>query len=166
MIRRLPAIGVGIGLCLAARVCPATEARVAAATETVKVTLPASIGFAVTNLGINTPGSPNPSAVSFSSASLTATHALRISVKADSDFVPPGGAIVIPASKVSWTTSSAVQGTGYGGTLSTSGYTTLFEGQPNKKSGSLNVTWTLGAPNVSLRAGSHRLTMRWKLESF
>jgi len=135
------------------------------AAETVKVTLPATITFAVTNVSVSTTGSPSPTAVSFSNGTLTALHRLHISVKADADFIPPSGT-AIPASKVSWTTSGAAQGTGSSGVLSTSAYAQLYQGNLGKQSGSVNVTWTLAAPGTPLRAGSHSLTMRWKLEAF
>lgn len=134
------------------------------AADSVKITLPTAVSFAVTNVGNSTVGAPNPSAVSFSALNVLATNVLRISVKADADFTPPSGT-AIPASKISWTTASATNGTGSNGTLSTSAYTQLFQSTLTKKSGSVNVTWTLGAPGSGIRAGAHTLILRWKLES-
>jgi hypothetical protein len=138
--------------------------RVESAAETVRITIPAAVGFAVTNVGVATPGNPSATTVSFSALTLNSGRELRISVKADSNFVPPSGT-AIPASKVSWTTASAVNGLGSSGTLSTSAYGQLFQTSGNKKTGAVNVTWTLAAPGVPLRAGNHVLTVRWKLES-
>jgi hypothetical protein len=134
------------------------------AAETVKITLPAAISFSVTNVSINTVGSPNPTAVSFSNGTLTVLHGLRISVIALSNFVPPSGT-AIPAANISWTTSGATNGVGSNGVLSTSAYVQLYQGTKAKQSGSVNVTWTLAAPGTPLVSGSHRLTMRWKLEA-
>ncbi len=133
--------------------------------ESVRITVPAAIGFAVTNVGVATTGSPSAATVSFASLSVLAGRALRISIKADSNFVPPSGT-AIPASKVSWTTSSPTNGTGSSGTLSTSAYGRVFQSTVARTSGSVKVTFTLAAPGVPLRAGNHRLTVRWKLESF
>ena len=138
---------------------------VAAVLDSVKVTLPMSVSFAVTNVSASTTGSPSPTAVSFSNAVLVLTTKVRLSVKADGDFVPPSGR-AIPAALVSWTTSSPVQGVGSNGTLSVTAYGQLFEGSPNKTSGSVDVTWALAPPGTPLRAGIHSLTMRWKVEAF
>lgn len=134
------------------------------APETVRITVPASVGFAVTNVGTNTSGNPATSTVSFSSLNLSGSRVLQISVKADGDFVPPGGP-AIPASKVSWTTSAASNGTGSGGTLSVSSYAPVFKSAAGKKNGSINLNWVLAPPGTPLRAGNHMLTVRWKLEA-
>jgi hypothetical protein len=133
--------------------------------ESVRITIPAAIGFAVTNVGVATTGSPSAATVSFASLSVLAGRALRISLKADSNFIPPSG-LAIPAANVSWTTSSPTNGTGSGGTLSTSTYNQLFQSSANRTSGSVKVTFTLAAPGAAIRAGNHTLTVRWKLESF
>ena len=135
------------------------------APETVTISIPAAVGFAVTNVGVTTAGSPASGAVTFLGLSVAGGHVLRISVKADSNFVPPSGT-AIPASKVSWTTSGATNGTGSNGTLSTSTYGQLFQSSNGKKAGTVNVSWSLAAPGTPLRAGVHTLVVRWKLESF
>jgi hypothetical protein len=138
---------------------------VESAADSVKITVPATVGFAVTNVGASTTGNPSATTVSFSSLSVTGTHVLRISIKADSNFIPPSGA-AIPASKVSWTTSAALNGTGNSGVLSTTTYNQVFLAGAGKKNGSVNVSWTLAAPGTPLRAGTHTVIVRWKLESF
>ena len=155
---------LGVWLCLAL-VLVLGGLKVVALPETCRITLPAAISFAVTNVSASTVGSPSPTAVAFDTAVFLPSHALRISVKADSDFVPPSGT-AIPASRVSWTTSNAVRGTGVNGTLSTTVYGQVYQSSANKTSGSVDVTWTLAAPGTPLRAGNHTLTMRWKLETF
>ena len=132
--------------------------------ESVKITVPAAVSFAVTRVGNNTTGTPTPTTVSFTQLTVTAGHTLRISVKADNDFTPPSGT-AIPASKISWVTSSPSNGTGTNGTLSKTVYGQLFQSTVSKTSGSVAVTWTLGAPGAGIRSGSHVLTLRWKLES-
>lgn len=137
---------------------------VTATSETVKVTLPAALSFAVTNIGAATAASPNPTTISYAQLTVNTGHALRISVKADADFTPPGGP-AIPASLVSWTTSAASNGVGSNGTLSAVAYGQVFETTLTKKSGNVDVAWTLAAPGAGVRAGNHVLTMRWKLEA-
>ena len=134
------------------------------AADSVNVAMPTAVGFAVTNVGVSTPGNPATTPVSFSSLNVAGSKVLRISVKADSNFVPPGGT-AIPASKVSWTTSGATNGAGSAGVLSTSAYGQLFQSANGKKSGGVNVSWTLAAPGTPVRAGTHSLTIRWKFEA-
>jgi hypothetical protein len=132
--------------------------------ETVKITIPAAVTFAVTNVSNSTIGTPNPTTVSFSSLSVTAGHTLRISVKADADFTPPSGT-AIPASMISWVTSSPTNGTGTNGTLSKTVYGQVFQSTLTKSAGSVSVRWTLAAPGGGIRSGAHTLVLRWKLES-
>ena len=134
------------------------------APDSVSVSIPAAVGFAVTNVGVSTAGNPASTPVSFSSLNVAGSKVLRISVKAESNFVPPSGP-AIPASKVSWTTSGATNGTGSAGVLSTSAYGQLFQSGNGKKFGSVNVGWTLAAPGTPVRAGTHALTIRWKCEA-
>jgi hypothetical protein len=132
--------------------------------ETVKITLPAAISFSVTNVSVNTVGSPSPTTVSFSNGTILPIRGLRISLIALSDFVPPSGP-AIPAANVSWTTSGATNGVGSNGVLSTSAYVQLYQGFILNESGGVSVTWTLAAPGTPLVAGNHVLTIRWKLEA-
>jgi len=78
---------------------------------------------------------------------------------------PYNSGVAIPASRVSWTTSNAVNGVGSNGTLSKTLYTQLYQGNDNATSGSVDIAWQLAAPGVPLRSGAHVLTLRWKLES-
>jgi hypothetical protein len=134
------------------------------AADSVSLTVPAAVGFAVTNVGVSTAGSPSATPVTFSSLSVSGSRVLRISVKADGNFVPPGGQ-AIPAAKVSWTTSGVINGIGSAGVLSTSAYGQLYQSSNGKKVGGVNVSWTLAAPGTPLRAGVHALTIRWKFEA-
>ena len=133
----------------------------------VDVTLPLSVSFSVFDLQLTTTGSPNPTSLSFSNADLGPGDSLRISVAADSaSFSTPGGGTAIGADAVSWTTSGAIGGTGYSGTLDSAAYTLVFASDPDPSSGSLNVSWQLAPLPSGVRAGDHSLTLRYKLEAF
>ena len=133
-------------------------------TETVAIILPAAVSFAVTNVSVATNGTPSSPGLQFSSGVLKNNRGVRASVKADGDFVPPSGAAIL-ASRVSWTTSNAVNGVGSNGTLSKTLYTQLFQANDNATSGRIDIAWQLAAPGIPLRSGAHALTLRWKLES-
>lgn len=135
------------------------------AQETVGVAVPSAVSFSVTDVSTNTTGSPSPATISFSNANLDPGKALRISVQADAPaFTPPAGP-GIPASHVSWSTLGAAAGTGWNGTLSSTSYTLVFQSDPGPTSGHLDLEWTLAAPGGGIRAGTHQLTIRWKVES-
>jgi hypothetical protein len=137
----------------------------AAAQETVGITVPSTISFPVTDVTRSTPGTPNPATISFSNANLIPGKALRVSVQAGgAGFTPPSGSS-IPASNVSWTNLGAGGGTGWNGTLGSSFYTLVFQSDPAGASGHVDLEWTLAAPGSGIRAGSHQLTIRWKVES-
>jgi hypothetical protein len=156
--------GLGSTLVLVAVLVAAARAD-AAAQQVVLISLPSSVGFNVTDVSQPTIGGPNPTTVSFTIVNLALFHVLRVSVKADADFVPPGGA-AIPASRVSWTTTNANQAAGSNGTLSTAAFTEVFEtGSGVLGSGGVDVRWTLAAPGATIRAGTHVATIRWRLES-
>jgi len=135
----------------------------ASAQETVRITLPATVTFSVANVRAGTQGTPAPTSITANQLALVSGHGLRISVKADGDLIGTAGSI--PASRVSWTTSSVSKGVGSNGTLSTAAYTQLFIGQANSSTGRVDVTWTLSAPGTALRASTYQATLRWKLES-
>jgi hypothetical protein len=132
--------------------------------ETVTVTLPTLVQFNVTNVGVDTIGSPSPSHASFSDSALKNNRGVHFMVKADSNFVPPSGT-AIPASNISWVTSNPSHGIGTNGTLSTAAYADVFQADSDSVSGGFDMAWKLAAPGTPLRAGTHSLTLRWKLES-
>jgi hypothetical protein len=137
----------------------------AAAQETVNVVVPSAVSFPVTDVTQSTSGGPNPTTLSFSNVNLRAGRALRVSVHADgAAFTPPSGSS-IPALKVSWTTVGAAGGTGWSGTLGSSSYALVFQSDPARTSGHVDLAWTLAPPGSGIRAGNHQLTIRWKLES-
>jgi hypothetical protein len=135
------------------------------AQETVSITVPSVVSFAVTDVTRGTTGAPDPATISFSSANLLPGRALRVSVQASgSGFTPPSGP-AIPSSNVSWTNLGAAGGTGWSGTLGSSLYTLVFQSDPARTSGHIDLEWTLAAPGSGIRAGNHQLTIRWKVES-
>jgi hypothetical protein len=137
----------------------------AAAQEMVSITVPSTVSFSVTDVSRSTSGAPSPTTISFSNANLIAGKALRVSVQAGgAGFTPPSGPS-IPASNVSWTNLGAGGGTGWNGTLGSSSYTLVFQSDPARTSGHVDLEWTLSAPGSGIRAGNHQLTIRWKVES-
>lgn len=138
----------------------------ARAQETVAIVIPPAVNFSVTDVSRSTPGSPSPTTVSFSNASLSSGKAFRVSVQADaSAFTPPSGR-AIEATNVSWTILGAAGGTGWGGTLSATSFGLVYQSNPDPSSGHVDLAWALAAPgSAGLRAGTHQLTIRWKLES-
>ncbi|MEX2271463.1 MAG: hypothetical protein WD690_08340 [Vicinamibacterales bacterium] len=143
----------------------AMMAGLAGAQETVSISIPPAVSFMVTDVARVTSGAPNPTTLSFSSASLDAGKVLRISVQADaSAFTPPGGA-AIPAANVSWSILGAAGGVGSSGTLSATSFGLVYQSNPNTASGHVDLAWSLAAPGGGIRAGRHDLTIHWKLES-
>jgi hypothetical protein len=102
--------------------------------------------------------------VSFNQAILDPGRVLRISVKADGDSTP---AVLGPilASSFSWTTSAVQNGIGLNGTLDKATYTPVFQGNVGAKTGRVDLSWRLAPQGPSVQAGTHQLTLRWKVES-
>ena len=138
--------------------------RLTARADTVYVSVPTSVSFFVTDVSSPTPGNPSPTTVTFSDASLKKDRGVRLSIRADGNFTGPGGSS-IPASHVSWTIASATGGLGVGGTLGTTAYTELFQGFADTPDGGAEVAWTLAPITDPVRAGTHTLTVRWRVES-
>ena len=135
------------------------------AQEVVSITVPAAVSFAVTDVTRSTHGAPDPVTISFSNAILIPGRALRVSVQAaGAAFTPPSGP-GIPASNVSWANLGASGGIGWNGTLGSSFYSLVFQSNPGRISGHVDLEWTLAAPGAGIRAGNHQLLIRWKIES-
>jgi hypothetical protein len=116
------------------------------------------------NVGASTTATPSLTSLTFSNRVLLPLHALRISVRADGNLTPPSGPS-IPASNVSWTTANVSGGVATNGALSATAYNQVFESNVLALSGGCDLAWTLAAPGTPLRAGTHQVTLRWKLES-
>lgn len=149
---------LGIGVSFAAVVAASGQ-------ETVSISVPFAVSFQVTDVSHSTSGTPGLTTVSFSNASLTPGKALRVSLQADAaTFTPPGGAS-IPAASVSWNSLGASGGIGLSGTLAASSYMLVYQSDPARTSGHVDLEWTLAAVATGVRAGTHQLTIRWKVES-
>jgi hypothetical protein len=161
-MRRMTRVG-GAALVVATLAQPATG-------QTIQVTVPAGVAFAVNNASASTTGSPATTPVSYSQPTgFAKSDKLRISVRADASAFTGPGSTHPAASKVSWT-ATATNGTPSNGTLSSTAYTQVYQSAGNLKttdSGTINLAWTLAsilAPG--LRSGVHTLTVRWKFEAF
>jgi hypothetical protein len=132
--------------------------------ETARTTVPAVILFEVNDLTSTTQAVSGTTTVAFDTALLGLGRALRISVKADGDLIPPNG-VSIPISNIAWSTSGVSNGVGVNGVLSKTTYTQVFQSNVGALSGQVDVTWTLSPPSVGVRAGLHQVTLRWKVES-
>jgi hypothetical protein len=132
--------------------------------ETVRSTLPALIGFEVTDLTMTTEAVTGSTTIAFDQANIRPNRAVRISVKADGDLAPQNGGI-IPVSNVSWETSGAVNGVGMNGVLSKTNYVQVFEGNIDALSGQVDVVWKLSPTGSGVLAGPRQTTLRWKIET-
>jgi hypothetical protein len=132
--------------------------------ETVRITVPPVVEFNAGDVAVTTNSSTGVTSISFDLAVLGAGRALRISVKGDGDLIPPTGSS-IPASNVTWRASNATAGVGVNGVLSRTTYTAVFQGNPLATSGRVELLWTLSAPGKRIRAGTHQLPLRWRVES-
>jgi hypothetical protein len=139
-------------------------ARAQAVTATLSI--PAGVSFAVPNVTQSVSGSPEPFRVVFSTTGMKGSQDLYVSVKADSASFAGPGATHIPASKVSWTSTPVGRGAGSAGTLSSAAYAAVYQTN-NNKSGAFDMTWTLASiAAAGLRAGTHTITVRWRVEAF
>jgi hypothetical protein len=132
--------------------------------ETVRSTLPALIGFEVTDVTMPTEAVTGSTTIAFDQANIRPNRAVRISVKADGDLTPQSGGI-IPVSNVSWETSGAVNGFGMNGVLSKTNYVQVFEGNIDALSGQVDVVWKLSPTAPGVLAGQRQTTLRWKIET-
>jgi hypothetical protein len=132
--------------------------------ESVDVTVSPTVTFAVFNVSASSGGVPNPATISFSNAQLLPGRALRISVRADSATLTPPGGAAIPVSNISWT-CNGVNGTGFAGTVTSAGYTEVYQSDAGATSGSCSMAWSIAAPGASILAGYHFADLTWMFES-
>ncbi len=151
----------------AAIVCLVLAPRVASAQpQTVNITIPAGVSFLVSDVSVSTPGSPSTTQISFDTVTnFGRNDNVRISVRADSTTFSGPGTTRIAASRVSWT-ATASTGSAQDGTLSATAFRQVYTSPRQPTSGSVDLSWTLGAITAAgLRAGTHTLTVRWRIES-
>ena len=139
---------------------------VLSAQETVDVSTPVAVNFVVTDVGQTTSAS-GPATVSLSNISVLAGHVVRVGIRANTaTFTRPGASGgTIASDKVHWTVSSASNGTGWSGQLSSGSFSTLFESTVAATSASVTLDFTLAAPGGGILAGDHVLEATWKFES-
>ncbi len=137
-----------------------------AQSPTATISRPAGVSFSVSNVTQSITGSPGPFRITFSTKNVPGNANFYVSVKADTvNFAGPG-TTRIPASKVSWTATPIGGGTGSPGTLSSAAYSQVYV-TGNNKSAAIDITWTLASiAAAGLRAGTHTLTVRYRLEAF
>lgn len=142
----------------------ALAATAAAQPREVTVAIPAGVGFLVADVSSVTPASGGPMQISFSTTTFKKNDSLRISVIATSSTFAGPGTTRIPAAAVSWT-ATGTGGVASGGTLSSASYSQVYQSGDAPTTGTIDVSWLIGpiaAPG--LRAGTHTLTVRWRLE--
>jgi hypothetical protein len=135
--------------------------------EQARVTVPASITFNVTNIGVSTTAAA--ASVTVDQIVLaTATKQLKLTLQANaSSFTPPiSGATTWSASDITWNAASWTNATGSTGTLSSSSYNTVATCQADATACSTTaLVFTLGAKTTVQRSGTHTLVVTWKFES-
>jgi hypothetical protein len=139
----------------------------ATVSEQARVVVPASVSFAVTNVGNGTAASAV--GVTIDRIVLaTATKQLKVSVQAAAaSFTPPVvGATTWSAGDVSWNTATWTHATGTNGVLSASSFIEIATCDPNAVDCSTTgLVFTLGPKSTVQRAGNHTLVVTWKVES-
>lgn len=139
----------------------------AVVSEQARVSVPANVSFAVTNVSNSTAAGAVAVAVD-RIVLATATKQLRITVQAAAGgFTPPvAGATTWSASDVTWNAPSWTRATGATGTLSSVSFNQVATCDPNAADCSTTgLIFTLGANSSVQRAGNHTLTVTWKFES-
>lgn len=134
--------------------------------EQARITVPAGIAFAVTN--VNAPTAANPATVTIDSIVLSsATRQLRLSLQANAgSFTPPApGDATWAAGDVSWNAASWTAAAGTAGTLTNAAYGTVATCDAGATACSTTtLTFTLGPKPAVQRAGAHTLVVTWKVE--
>jgi hypothetical protein len=139
----------------------------ATVSEQARVSVPAGVSFAVADIGTVTPAAA--AAVTIDQIVLaTPTKQLQISVQASAaSFTPPVvSAPTWAATDVSWNAAAWTQATGSAGTLSSSSYNTVATCSAGVSDCSTTqLVFTLGANPAIANAGTHTLSITWKIES-
>lgn len=134
--------------------------------EQARINVPASITFNVSSVASVTTASAD---ITIDNIVLSApTRTVRVSVQAAAAaFTPPaGGGNTWSAGEVSWVAGSWVGGTGVAGALTNAGFTTMANSGAGVSA--LSVTglqFALAANPLVNRAGTHSLSMTWRVEA-
>ena len=139
---------------------------VLSAQGTVEVSTPVAVNFIVTDVSSTTSAS-GPASVSLANISVAPGSIVRVGIRADTAAFarPSASGGTIAADKVHWTVSSASNGTGWSGQLSSASFSTLFESTVAATSASVTLDFTLSATGGGILAGDHELIATWKFES-
>ncbi len=143
-----------------------TTAASATISEQVRITVPAGVSFAVTNVGATTTAAA--AAVAIDRIVLgTNTKQLRISLRAASvSFTAAGGGTTWSAADVSWNAATWTTALGSTGTLSAAAFGTVATCSAGTTAcGTGNLIFSLAPKPTIQRAGSHTLVVTWKVES-
>ncbi len=164
MMRRLLVV-LGTLVCLVG-VADSASAQ-ATGTRQLTIAIPPGVSFNVVNTTVSTTGNPSPFRVTITNSTVRTADKVYVSVKADTTNFSGPGTTRIPASKVSWTATAVGGGQTTAGTLSSTAYSQVYQTNTNPKAGAFDMTWRLAAPSAAgLRAGTHSLTVRWRIEAF
>ena len=132
-----------------------------------RVTVPAGVTFAVTNVSAN-PAASDASVTIDAIVLAAATNQLKISLQANAaSFTPPvAGATTWAAGDVTWNAATWTNATGASGTLSNAAYNTVSTCTADTSTCSTTgLVFTLGAKPTVRRSGSHTIVVTWKFES-
>jgi len=144
-----------------------TTLMTATVSEQARVTVPASVAFAVTNVSATTTASA--ATVTIDRIVLAAaTKQIKVSIQAAAaSFTPPvSGATTWSAGDVSWNAATWTRAAGAAGVLSAASFTQVATCDPDAADCSTtDLVFTLGAKSSVLRSGNHALTVTWKVES-
>jgi len=139
----------------------------ATVSEQARVTVPATVTFAITDVSAGKAASA--ASVTIDNIVLaTATQQLKLSIQASAaNFTPPVvGATTWSAGDITWNAATWTNATGSSGTLSSGAYTTVTTCAANAATCSTTgLIFTIAAKPTVNRAGSHTLTATWKVES-
>jgi len=135
--------------------------------EQCKITVPATVEFAVDDIGVATTASA--ASVTIEHIVLaTATKQLKLSIQASAANFTPSvvSAATWSAANVSWNAATWTGATGALGTLSNSGYSEVATADADAAGCSTAaLVFTLAANTSVKRSGTHTLAVTWKVES-
>lgn len=144
-----------------------TTTMTATVSEQARVTVPAGVAFAVTDVS----GSTAATAASVTVSNIvlaTSTKQMKVSLQGSAaSFTPPvAGATTWAAGDVTWNAATWTNATGASGTLSNAAYSTVATCTADAADCSTTgLVFTLGAKSTVKRAGNHTLVVTWKFES-
>ena len=143
-----------------------TTTMAANVSEQARVTVPATVTFSVTNIGVSTAATA-ASVTADRIVTSSAAKQLKISLQANAaSFTPPvAGSVTWSAADVSWNAATWTNATGTAGTLSNSSYSAVATCQADATScATTGLVFTLDAKPTVQRSGAHTLVVTWKFE--